>query len=93
MHTMNTTESELQGLLDLQRQAHAADPAPAFAVRRDRLQRLGALIDSYAERFTAAVSQDFGNRSATETTLTEIVPLRAATVSYTHLTLPTKRIV
>ena len=78
MHTMNTTESELQRLLDLQRQAHAADPAPAYAVRWDRLQRLGALIDAYAERFTAAVSQDFGNRSATETTLTEIVPLRAA---------------
>nr|WP_315427936.1 coniferyl aldehyde dehydrogenase [uncultured Albidiferax sp.] len=75
---MNTTEPELQRLLDLQRQAHAADPAPTYAVRRDRLQRLGALIDTYAERFTAAVSQDFGNRSATETTLTEIVPLRAA---------------
>ena len=78
MQTMQTTESEIQRLLALQRRAHAADPAPPYAVRRERLQRLAALLDAHAERFAAQIGQDFGNRAADETTLTEIAPLRGA---------------
>jgi coniferyl-aldehyde dehydrogenase len=73
---MHTPEIELQRLLTLQRQAHAADPAPAYALRLDRLQRLDALLEKHGEHFTALVSQDFGNRSAVETRLTELLPVR-----------------
>ncbi|MEO6853141.1 MAG: coniferyl aldehyde dehydrogenase [Rhodoferax sp.] len=75
---MQTPESDLSRLLALQRQAHAADPAPSEATRRDRLQRLGALLDQHAERFTAQISQDFGTRAAAEITVTELVPIRSA---------------
>jgi coniferyl-aldehyde dehydrogenase len=75
---MHTPETELQRLLTLQRQAHAADPAPAYALRLDRLQRLDALLEKHGEHFTALVSQDFGNRSAVETRLTELLPVRGA---------------
>lgn len=75
---MHNTESELPRLLALQRQAHAADPAPTYALRLDRLQRLDALLERHAERFTALVSQDFGNRSPVETLLTEVLPVRGA---------------
>lgn len=78
MRVMNTPAFDLPRLLAVQRQAHAADPAPSEATRRSRLQRLGALLDKHAEAFTAQISQDFGTRAATEITLTEIVPLRNA---------------
>lgn len=78
MDTTATPASDLARLLALQRQAHATDPAPGEAIRQNRLQRLGALLDAYAERFAAQISQDFGTRSASEITLTELVPLRGA---------------
>ena len=78
MGVMQTSEFDLPGLLALQRQAHAADPAPSEATRRDRLQRLGALLDQHAERFVAQISHDFGTRSASEITLAELVPVRSA---------------
>lgn len=78
MGVMDTPESELSRLLALQRQAHAADPAPTEATRRDRLQRLGALLDKHVENFTAQISEDFGTRASAEITLTEVVPVRSA---------------
>ena len=75
---MQTPEPNLSLLLALQRQAHAADPAPTEATRRDRLQRLAALLDKHVENFTAQIAQDFGTRAAAEITLTEVVPVRSA---------------
>ncbi|WP_394791456.1 coniferyl aldehyde dehydrogenase [Rhodoferax sp.] len=78
MQAMHTTESDIPRLLALQRQAHASDSAPSYAERLDRLQRLDALLEKHAERFTALISQDFGTRSAVETTATEVLPVRGA---------------
>ncbi len=75
---MQTPEPDLSHLLALQRQAHAADPAPTEATRRDRLRRLAALLDKHVENFTAQIAQDFGTRAAAEITLTEVVPVRSA---------------
>ncbi len=46
-------------------------PAPALADRLDALARLRAVISDNEARFEAAISADFGHRSATETTIAE----------------------
>jgi coniferyl-aldehyde dehydrogenase len=46
-------------------------PAPALAERLDALARLRAVISNNESRFEAAISADFGHRSATETTIAE----------------------
>jgi len=62
---------ETRRLLALQRAAHRQDGSPDAATRRDRLDRLDQLIKAYSDRFAVAISDDFGNRSATETALLE----------------------
>ncbi len=51
---------------------------PDHATRDDRLKRLDRMIEAWQERFAAAISEDFGNRPAVVTTLTDVVPVRAA---------------
>ncbi|MFL9814136.1 coniferyl aldehyde dehydrogenase [Stutzerimonas sp. VN223-3] len=64
----------LQPLFERQRSAFQANPSP---LAEDRLQWLEALHDILASNQQAlidAISQDFGNRSADETRLAEIMP-------------------
>ena len=51
--------------------ASRAEPAPTLDQRIDRLTRLRAAIAENEARFEAAISADFGHRSATETTIAE----------------------
>jgi coniferyl-aldehyde dehydrogenase len=48
-----------------------SQPAPTLAERLDRLARLRAAISENESRFEAAISADFGHRSATETAIAE----------------------
>ncbi len=68
----------LRHLLDRQRAAAGAAPAPDAAQRRRSLRRLDALLHEDGDRLHAAVSADFGHRAYPETVLAELVPLRAA---------------
>jgi coniferyl-aldehyde dehydrogenase len=68
-----TAIDDARGLLALQRAAHRQDGAPDAVTRRDRLNRLETLVTDHADAFAAAISEDFGNRSATETALFETV--------------------
>ena len=54
-----------------QRQASRRALNVSAAVRRDRLQRLLALLRKHAGEFEVAISSDFGHRSAHETRLAE----------------------
>jgi coniferyl-aldehyde dehydrogenase len=49
-----------------------------LALRRDRLDRLGALLERYCGNFEATISDDFGHRSAHETRFAEAVIVEAA---------------
>jgi len=49
-----------------------------LAVRRDRLERLGALLDRHCRDFEVAISDDFGHRSVHETRFAEVVTVEAA---------------
>ena len=61
--------------------AHAAFDAernPSLAVRRDRLDRLAALVDANEPELIAAIAADFGVRPAQETRLAELFMVSAS---------------
>jgi coniferyl-aldehyde dehydrogenase len=55
-----------------QRAAFAADPYPAWPVRRDRLRRLHQLVLKNEHEFARAIDADFGGRPALETQIAEV---------------------
>ena len=81
---MSTTQEQVDGavdgrpdamraILERQRQAFAADGPPSVAVRRDRIDRLLALVLDNADEFVAAMSADYGTRPKTGSLFTEIL--------------------
>ena len=60
------------------RAASRRDIDVPLAVRRDRLKRLGALLDRHRRNFEVAISDDFGHRSVHETRFAEAVTVEAA---------------
>jgi coniferyl-aldehyde dehydrogenase len=73
----NNTSDNLLALLQRQQAAFLSDMSPTHALRLGRLQRLGQLIESHAQEFAAAISSDFGTRSATEIRITETLVLQS----------------
>jgi coniferyl-aldehyde dehydrogenase len=68
LSTMSATD-----ILTLQRQAFVADGPPGADVRRNRIDRLLALLLDNTEAFVAAMSADFGTRSKAASLFTEVV--------------------
>lgn len=64
--------------LETQRAAYRREPFPSLAQRRERIQRLRALLAEHGDAFAEAISADFGHRSRHETELTELLTLDAA---------------
>jgi coniferyl-aldehyde dehydrogenase len=62
---VDVAPAELQRLLDAQRAAHALDPIPDAATRRDRIDRFVAAVLEHAAELAAALDADFGSRPAT----------------------------
>jgi coniferyl-aldehyde dehydrogenase len=60
-------------VLTLQRQAFIVDGPPSADVRRNRIDRLLALLLDNTEAFVAAMSADFGTRSKAASLFTEVV--------------------
>jgi coniferyl-aldehyde dehydrogenase len=69
--TNDTNLPVMESLFARQHEASRAEVAAPLALRRDRLQRLRALLTENASRFEAAISSDFGHRSVHETRLAE----------------------
>ncbi|EWH00164.1 coniferyl aldehyde dehydrogenase [Halomonas sp. BC04] len=65
---------ELEHQLKRQRAACRANPMPSSQERREWLGQLRELIKSEQNTIARAISDDFGNRSADETLLAEIMP-------------------
>jgi coniferyl-aldehyde dehydrogenase len=66
--------AELRLPFERQRAAFAAQPFPDWAARRDRLERLHALLLDHEDALVKAIDQDFGGRPSTETQIAEIFP-------------------
>ncbi|MDE2597490.1 MAG: coniferyl aldehyde dehydrogenase [Sphingomonadales bacterium] len=64
----------LRQKLELQRKAFVAARPESLAVRRDRLDRLVALLVDHAEVLAASMSADFGHRSREQSLLTDVLP-------------------
>jgi coniferyl-aldehyde dehydrogenase len=64
----------LKSALSLQRTAYQAHPVPSYAERVDDLKRLRAFLLAHQPAIEAAISADYGHRSAHETRLAELVP-------------------
>lgn len=55
----------LDEILDLQKRAFMAEGIPTLEVRRDRLERLGALFGDNTREIVDALTEDFGSRPRT----------------------------
>lgn len=64
---------ELSGTLQRQRESFMADGPPSVAVRRNRIDRLMALLLDNTDVFVEAMSSDYGTRSKAASLFTEIV--------------------
>jgi len=67
---------DLDAVLRTQKEAFNAAPNSSWPVRKDKLKRLGRVIDAHAEEFQKAISEDFGNRAYEETTIAEIMVIK-----------------
>ncbi|WP_419737334.1 coniferyl aldehyde dehydrogenase [Pseudomonas sp. COR18] len=67
-------QSELQRLFQAQRRAYAAHPMPPAEQRRQWLESLRHLLSDERRAIIEAINADFGNRSADETLLAELMP-------------------
>jgi len=61
-------------IFDLQRAAFRRHPNPPAAARREHLDAVARLVRDRADALAAALSADFGHRSAHETKILEIFP-------------------
>ena len=68
-----STAGQLQEILERQRRAFIADGAPDLATRRNRIDRLLALVLDNTDAFVDAMAADFGTRSRAATLFTEVV--------------------
>jgi coniferyl-aldehyde dehydrogenase len=66
--------SDLAAAFERQRAAFAAAPYPDWPLRRDRLQRLRALLIEHELEIAQAIDADFGGRPGIETELAEQFP-------------------
>jgi acyl-CoA reductase-like NAD-dependent aldehyde dehydrogenase len=72
------TPAALHDAFAASRNAHALDRMPSAGKRREALAKLELLLTANMGAIEAAISSDFGNRSAHETRLLEIFPALAA---------------
>jgi coniferyl-aldehyde dehydrogenase len=76
----------MAAVLRAQRGAFDAEMPVSEAVRRDRIDRVIALMRKHGEAFAAALSEDFGHRSRVQSLLTDIVAtIRSAKHAKKHL--------
>lgn len=68
-----TGNSLLQTRLEQQRAAYLANPVPDLAQRKKDLLALKSMLAENSEAITAAIKADYGNRSAHETLLAEVI--------------------
>src|SRR5262245_35848808 len=79
---MSTTQDRVDGavrvdpvraILERQRDAFTAEGPPDVAARRNRIDRLLALVLDNADDFVAAIEADFGTRPKTGSLFTEVL--------------------
>jgi coniferyl-aldehyde dehydrogenase len=90
---MTTTDfkAQLRSIIQFQRTTHMKESVPDAATRRDRLTRAATMLARASDAIAAAISEDFGHRSADETnfeTLGAVNALRNAATKVESWMLP-----
>lgn len=67
--------AQMHRVFDRQHALTRGGPAPTLADRKTRLEKLRTMLLAHEAAFTAAISEDFGNRSADETRMLKIGPV------------------
>ncbi len=70
---MAVTRNDMMMVLQAQRAAFTAELPVGAAARKDRLKRCIAMIVEHRDRWTAALSEDFGHRSVEQSEMTDLV--------------------
>jgi coniferyl-aldehyde dehydrogenase len=73
LDAVEAPDTALRAILDRQRRAFAAEGPPSVAVRRNRIDRLLALVLDNTDAFVDAMTADFGTRSRAASLFTEVV--------------------
>ena len=63
---------EMNRILELQKSLNIKEGAPDIALRKDRLDRVIAMVNKYDKQIIKSVSQDFGNRDPMMSAATEV---------------------
>ena len=83
-----TSQADMQGILDRQRQAYLAEGVVSAATRVDRLERAIQAVKKHQKAFVEAMNDDFGHRSEHQSLFTDIAssigPLRHAQQHLKH---------
>src|SRR5262245_61085568 len=77
----------MRAVLERQRQAFLADGPPSVAMRRNRIDRLLALVLDNAEEFVDAMVADYGTRPRTGALFTEILGM-VSVIEHTRSNVP-----
>jgi coniferyl-aldehyde dehydrogenase len=84
---VDVQREELRATLERQRDAFMAEGPPSVAVRRNRIDRLLALVLDNTEAFVDAMSDDFGTRPKAGSLFTEILGM-ISVIEHTRSNVP-----
>jgi coniferyl-aldehyde dehydrogenase len=91
----DTSQEELQRILDLQRRSYLEEGVVSNATRHDRLERAVRVLQKHEAQLVEAMSADFGHRSEHQSLFTDIAssigPLRHAQKHLPKWNRPEKR--
>ena len=68
----NETIQEMHRVLELQKKLNIKEGAPDIDTRKDRLDRVVAMVKKYDKKIIETVNQDFGNRDPMMSAATEV---------------------
>ena len=68
----NEVIQDMNRILELQKNLNVKEGAPDINLRKDRLDRVIAMVSKYDKQIVSAVNQDFGNRDQVMSAATEV---------------------
>ena len=68
----NEVIQDMNRILELQKNLNIKEGAPDINLRKDRLDRVIAMVSKYDKQIVSAVNQDFGNRDQVMSAVTEV---------------------
>ena len=68
----NEVIQDMNRILELQKNLNIKEGAPDITLRKDRLDRVIAMVSKYDKQIVSAVNQDFGNRDQVMSAATEV---------------------